>query len=295
MALDAICLQAVVAEVAPQVQGLKIEKIQQPTRDQVILLLRGNRRLLLCASPSQPRLNLTALLRDNPSQPPMFCMLLRKHLSGGRILSMEQAPLERVVTLEIEAMNELGEMGRFSLVLEAMNRHSNLILCGGDGRIIDCMRRVDFEMSQQRQVLPGLYYHLPPRQEKRSPLEVEEQEFRTLLESASPERQTDKWLLDTFTAIAPLWAREMAFRAGGSTDCLLSAAFHLYAPSRVEFFVKRLVERILFDANEPCAQRGAAHGHAVAALQFGDGASVACEQYFIRLGGGNSRRQHRFG
>ena len=82
MALDAICLQAVVAEVAPQVQGLKIEKIQQPTRDQVILLLRGNRRLLLCASPSQPRLNLTALLRDNPSQPPMFCMLLRKHLSG---------------------------------------------------------------------------------------------------------------------------------------------------------------------------------------------------------------------
>lgn len=92
MALDAICLQAVVAEVAPQVQGLKIEKIQQPTRDQVILLLRGNRRLLLCASPSQPRLNLTALLRDNPSQPPMFCMLLRKHLSGGRILSMEQAP-----------------------------------------------------------------------------------------------------------------------------------------------------------------------------------------------------------
>ena len=120
MALDAICLQAVVAEVAPQVQGLKIEKIQQPTRDQVILLLRGNRRLLLCASPSQPRLNLTALLRDNPSQPPMFCMLLRKHLSGGRILSMEQAPLERVVTLRIEAVNEMGEMGTFSLVLEAI-------------------------------------------------------------------------------------------------------------------------------------------------------------------------------
>ncbi len=224
MALDAVCLQAAVREIAPQVEGLKIEKIQQPARDQVVLLLRGSRRLLLCASASQPRLNLTEVLRDNPSQPPMFCMLLRKHLAGGRIITLRQEPLERVVTLEIEAMNELGEMGRFSLVLEAMNRHSNLILCGGDGRIIDCMRRVDFEMSQQRQVLPGLYYHLPPRQEKRSPLEVEEQEFRTLLESASPEIQTDKWLLDTFTAIAPLWAREMAFRAGGSTDCLLSAA-----------------------------------------------------------------------
>ena len=224
MALDAVCLQAAVREIAPQVEGLKIEKIQQPARDQVVLLLRGSRRLLLCASASQPRLNLTEVLRDNPSQAPMFCMLLRKHLAGGRIITLRQEPLERVVTLEIEAMNELGEMGRFSLVLEAMNRHSNLILCGGDGRIIDCMRRVDFEMSQQRQVLPGLYYHLPPRQEKRSPLEVEEQEFRTLLESASPEIQTDKWLLDTFTAIAPLWAREMAFRAGGSTDCLLSAA-----------------------------------------------------------------------
>ena len=113
---------------------------------------------------------------------------------------------------------------KIGIIENLMDKVDNLILCGGDGRIIDCMRRVDFEMSQQRQVLPGLYYHLPPRQEKRSPLEVEEQEFRTLLESASPEIQTDKWLLDTFTAIAPLWAREMAFRAGGSTDCLLSAA-----------------------------------------------------------------------
>ena len=224
MALDAVCLQAAVREIAPQVEGLKIEKIQQPARDQVVLLLRGSRRLLLCASASQPRLNLTEVLRDNPSQPPMFCMLLRKHLAGGRILSLRQEPLERVVTLEIEAVNELGEMGRFSLVLEAMNRHSNLILCGGDGRIIDCMRRVDFEMSQQRQVLPGLYYHLPPRQEKRSPLDMEEQEFRALLECAPPEIQADKWLLDTFTAIAPLWARELAYRAGGSTDCLLMAA-----------------------------------------------------------------------
>ena len=117
MALDAVCLQAVVGEIAPQIEGLKIEKIQQPARDQVVLLLRGSRRLLLCASAGQPRLNLTAVLRDNPSQPPMFCMLLRKHLSGGRILSLRQEPLERVVALAIEAMNELGEMGRFSLIL----------------------------------------------------------------------------------------------------------------------------------------------------------------------------------
>ena len=224
MALDAVCLQAVVGEIAPQVEGLKIEKIQQPARDQVVLLLRGSRRLLLCASANQPRLNLTEVLRDNPSQPPMFCMLLRKHLAGGRILSLRQEPLERVVRLDIEAMNELGEMGRFSLILETMGRHSNLILCDGEGRILDCLRRVDFEMSQQRQVLPGLYYHLPPRQEKLSPLEPEEETFRHLMQCASGEAQADKWLLDTFTAISPLWARELAYRAGGSTDCLMEQA-----------------------------------------------------------------------
>ena len=224
MALDAVCLQAAVGEIAPQVCGLKIEKIQQPTRDQVVLLLRGGKRLLLCVSANQPRLNLTEVLRDNPSQPPMFCMLLRKHLAGGRLLSLRQEPLERVVTLDIEAMNELGEMGRFALILETMGRHSNLILCDGEGRILDCLRRVDFEMSQQRQVLPGLYYHLPPRQEKLSPLAAEEGDFRRLMQCAGGETQADKWLLDTFTAISPLWARELAYRAGGSTDCLLEQA-----------------------------------------------------------------------
>lgn len=109
MPLDAICLSAVVRETAAQVENTRIEKIQQPARDQVVLLLRGGRRLLLCAGATQPRLHLTALLRDNPSQPPMFCMLLRKHLAGGRIVSVEQEPLERVVTLHIQAADELGE------------------------------------------------------------------------------------------------------------------------------------------------------------------------------------------
>ena len=115
MPLDAVCLQrSGPGDRRRRSRALQIEKIQQPARDQVVLLLRGGRRLLLCASASQPRLHLTALLRDNPSQPPMFCMLLRKHLAGGRIVSLRQEPLERVVTLAIEAMNELGEMGRFS-------------------------------------------------------------------------------------------------------------------------------------------------------------------------------------
>ena len=214
MPLDAICLQAVVQEIAPLVVGSRIEKIQQPQRDQVVLLLRGNRRLLLCASPNQPRLHLTEILRDNPSQPPMFCMLLRKYLSSGRIVSMEQEPLEREVRLVIEATDELGEQSRFSLILELMGRHANLILCDKDGRIIDCLRRVDLEMSQQRQILPGLFYHLPPAQNKKDPLTVERAEFLSLL----PKQLPEKWLTETFTAISPLIAREIVCRAYGTVD-----------------------------------------------------------------------------
>lgn len=210
MPLDAICLSAVVSELTAQLVGSRIEKIQQPARDQIILLLRGNRRLLLCASPNQPRLHMTALLRDNPTQPPMFCMLLRKHLSGGRITAVTQTPLERVVTLRIDAANEWGEESHYSLVLEAISRHANLILCGSDGRIIDCLRRVDFEMSAQRQVLPGLYYHLPPRQERMDPFTVTEEAF-----CPPREGRMEDWLVSAFTALPPLMARELVCRAGG--------------------------------------------------------------------------------
>ncbi len=218
MPLDAICLQAVVGEIAPQIVGSRIEKIQQPARDQVVLLLRGSRRLYMNAGANQPRIHLTQQLRDNPSQPPMFCMLLRKYLSGGYITAVEQEPLERVVTLTIEATDEMGERSAYRLILECMGRHSNLVLCGKDGRILDCLRRVDFEMSQQRQVLPGLYYHLPPKQTKRSPLTVQREEFEALLQACPGGEPLDKWLLDTFTAVSPLIAREIVCCAFGETD-----------------------------------------------------------------------------
>ena len=222
MPLDAICLQGVVEELAPQLTGSRIEKIQQPARDQIILLLRGSRRLFLNAGANQPRIHLTEQLRDNPSQPPMFCMLLRKHLSGGIIESVRQEPLERVVTLTVLASDEMGERSRFTLVWEGMPRRANLILCDRDGRIIDCLRRVDLEAEQDRQVLPGLFYRLPTRQDKRSPLSVTEEEFAALLGRAAPDAPLDGWLLDTFTAISPLVARELTVRACGSTDAPVS-------------------------------------------------------------------------
>ena len=222
MPLDAICLQGVVGELAPQLTGSRIEKIQQPARDQIILLLRGSRRLFLNAGANQPRIHLTEQLRDNPSQPPMFCMLLRKHLSGGIIESVRQEPLERVVTLTVLASDEMGERSRFTLVWEGMPRRANLILCDRDGRIIDCLRRIDLEAEQDRQVLPGLFYRLPTRQDKRSPLSVTEEEFAALLGRAAPDAPLDGWLLDTFTAISPLVARELTVRACGSTDAPVS-------------------------------------------------------------------------
>ena len=228
MPLDAICLQGVVGELTPQLTGSRIEKIQQPARDQIILLLRGSRRLFLNAGANQPRIHLTEQLRDNPSQPPMFCMLLRKHLSGGIIESIRQEPLERVVTLTVLASDEMGERSRFTLVWEGMPRRANLILCDRDGRIIDCLRRVDLEAEQDRQVLPGLFYRLPTRQDKRSPLSVTEDEFAALLGRAAPDAPLDGWLLDTFTAISPLVARELTVRACGSTDAPVSQGSALW-------------------------------------------------------------------
>lgn len=218
MPLDAVCLQAVVAELAPQITGSRIEKIQQPARDQVVLLLRGNRRLLLSAGGGQPRLHLTELLRDNPAQPPMFCMLLRKYLSGGIIESIQQAPLERVVTLTVSAADELGERSQFSLILEAVARRANLILADKDGHIIDCLRRIDFEMNPDRQVLPGLFYHLPTPPDKVSPFTVTEKEFAALAAAAGEGVPADQWLVRTVNGLSPLVERELTFRACGSTD-----------------------------------------------------------------------------
>lgn len=218
MPLDAVCLQAVVAELSPLVAGSRIEKIQQPARDQVVLLLRGSRRLLLSAGGGQPRLHLTELLRDNPAQPPMFCMLLRKYLSGGIIEKIEQIPLERVVNIHISAADELGERRRFSLILEAFPRRANLILADKDGRILDCLRRIDFEMNPDRQVLPGLFYRFPAAPDKVDTFTVEREMFSRLAAVAGEDMPADKWLVDTFNGISPLVAREIAFRACGAVD-----------------------------------------------------------------------------
>ena len=254
MPLDAMCLRGVVLELQDLAVGSRIEKIQQPARDQVVLTLRGNRKLLLNAGSGQPRLHMTEISRENPAAPPMFCMLLRKHLSGGQITALEQAGLDRVVTLTIRAMDELGVLSEKRLVLECMGRSANLILLDAEGRIIDCLRRVDMEMNQQRQVLPGLFYRLPPAPEKADPLAIGGEDFMRLL-AGGGEKQADQWLLDTFFGLSPLVCRELAFQGCGGTDARLSfldeagrqaladAFFHWQDSVKENTFLPFLLER----------------------------------------------------
>ena len=218
MPLDALCLTAVAAELRAAVAGGKIDKLYQPTRDEAVLYVRGqgeNVRLLLSANPGHPRANLTTLNRENPEQPPMFCMLLRKHLQGARILELNQPPLERILEFRLETLDELGDRVERRLVLEAMGRSANLLLLDGEGRIIDCIRRVDGDLGRgQRQLLPGLFYRQPPAPDKLNPFTIEPEELRLVLENPLG-KEWDKLLLDSFTGLSPLVARELAFRAGG--------------------------------------------------------------------------------
>ena len=222
MPLDAIFLSALTEELNQTLPGSRIDKIQQPERDTVVFQVRslsaGNRKLLLSASSNHPRLHYTEAKYENPAQPPMFCMLLRKHLSGGRIVSLRQLPLERAVDLCVESADELGELSEKHLFLELMGRNSNLILTGPDGRIIDCLRRVDFEMSEKRQVLPGLFYREPPAQGKLDfRAETLEALYDALGEVGFP-TALDRWLMDRYAGISPLIARELAYLATGRTD-----------------------------------------------------------------------------
>ena len=219
MPFDAMFLSAVCDELRQELIGARVEKIQQPARDMVVLQLRGKARLLLSASGSRPRFHVTQASYENPAQPPMFCMLLRKHLAGGRIAAIEQPPAERSVELTLDCTDEMGTPCQKRLILELMGRNSNLILTDGENRILDCMRRVDFEMSEQRQVLPGLFYHRPPRQEgKLTPQELTKPALERLLAQTAAPVHLDRWIVDHVAGISPLIARELAFGFCGETD-----------------------------------------------------------------------------
>jgi len=203
MPLDAVCLTALLDELRPKIVGARVDKVQQPQRDKILLALRGKEqkgKLLLAAGTGSARLHLTEQSPENPQSPPMFCMLLRKHLTGARLVAIEQPPMERIARLVFDTYNELGEPGRKALILELVGKNCNLILVDGDEIILDALRRVDEDMSRTRRIQPGLRYHLPETQGKQNPLDA------TLVDVQPGE------LLRTFEGLSPLICRELADR-----------------------------------------------------------------------------------
>lgn len=223
MPMDGLTLGFATREMNAILPGGRIDRITQPEKDTIVLLVRAgaaNHRLLLCASPNNARCHFTNLNFPNPLEPPMFCMLLRKHLTGARIVSISQPEHERILELEIDTHDELGFAARKKLVLELIGRSSNLILVGSDGRIIDCMRRMDFAGDAERSMMPGMFYRMPPKQNKLSVFDAAEDERRALIAQADRTAPMDKWLLSAFSGLSPLLCRELAYRCGGDHERL---------------------------------------------------------------------------
>ena len=220
MAFDAFFFAGVLDELRATALDSRVEKIHQPTRDTVVLLLRchsGRQRLLIAANPAAPRLHLTEANPENPEKPPMFCMLLRKHLSGGKLISVEQPPMERLVRLTFLCTDEMGDQVHRVLVSELMGRTTNIYLLDQNGHIMDCLRRVGLDESSKRQALPGLYYQHPDPVEKVSPLGMGRDELRRLLAEPGADKLCDR-LMDVFGGLSPLVCREVALRILGDTD-----------------------------------------------------------------------------
>ena len=219
MAFDAYFLTAVLDELRTEATGARVEKIHQPARDSVILLLRtekGRQKLLLAANPASPRLHLTTASPENPAEPPMFCMLLRKHLSGARLSAIEQPPMERCATFVFDTTDEMGYPVQKKLVCELMGRTCNIYLLGGDGRILDCLRRIGLDESS-RPALPGLNYQQPAPLQKLDPKTMDVTDFDLLLRSTGADKLSDR-LMDSLGGLSPLVCREAAIFAAGDMD-----------------------------------------------------------------------------
>ncbi len=251
MAFDAGMLACVVAEICEKAPGARIEKVFQPERDEIVLQMRsleGGKRLLINAGSSNPRIGFTTEQKENPMTPPMLCMLLRKHLQGAKLSNVRQEGFERVVTLEFETRDEMGFDCKRYLIAEIMGKYSNLIFANDEKKILAALHTVDFSTSVLRQVLPGMVYELPPKQEKRDPMTLSREEFWPLMREGGTDRPADKWITSAFLGISAAVAREIAFRASGQTDTPLG----LCRPERLCDAFFAVTDMIRTGAYEPC-------------------------------------------
>ncbi len=236
MPLDAVCLACMTKELRTRLADARIDKIYQPERDEITLAIRTpreNLRLLISAGHANPRLHLTEVRKKNPADAPMFCMLLRKHLAGGRITDISQPDFERIIRFTVSIYNEMGDKTERFLLAEFTGRNPNIILTDENGKIIDAAHHVD--LSSGRGILPGLTYTAPPLQEKADPLSADEERCAALLEPM-PQALGAKALLTLFRGLSPMAARCIAAESCGDADAPVCGNIAALSKGFVRFF-----------------------------------------------------------
>lgn len=216
MAFDGIAVRCIATELNKLLLGGRIDKIYMPDRDEIIICFRSlgkNRKLLLSCNPSLPRVHFVERSRENPLSPPPFCMLLRKQLSGGKLISVNQPGMERIIEFGVESKNELGDTVIRYLIVEIMGRHSNIILTDENKKITECIRRVDASVSRARLVLPGIGYEYPPPQNKKIPENITFEDVKKIIFDCPNEKHLDKHILENFAGFSPMLSREPVYRA----------------------------------------------------------------------------------
>lgn len=221
MAFDGITVSAIKAEIVDKILGGRIDKVYQPEKDEIILGIRSMGqayKLLLTSNASNPKFHFTQTNPSNPMTPPLFCMVMRKHLQSGKIIKIEQPDFDRILNIYVESLNELGDYSVKKLVLEIMGRHSNIILTDENNTILDCIKHIGHDTSSVREVLPGREYTLPPSQGKINTLELDNNNFNEVLEN-NPSFEIQSVIYKNYTGISPIAASEICYRANvnGST------------------------------------------------------------------------------
>lgn len=221
MAFDGITVSAIKAEIEDKILGGRIDKVYQPEKDEIILGIRSMGqayKLLLTSNASNPKFHFTQTNPSNPMTPPLFCMVMRKHLQSGKIIKIEQPDFDRILNIYVESLNELGDYSVKKLVLEIMGRHSNIILTDENNTILDCIKHIGHDTSSVREVLPGREYTLPPSQGKINTLELDDNNFKEVLEN-NHSFEIQSVIYKNYTGISPIAASEICYRANvnGST------------------------------------------------------------------------------
>ena len=253
MALDGAFLRHLKKEITDRALGARVDKIYQPNKEELVFLLRTRQeafKLLLSARANSPRIHFTQYAPENPKVPPMLCMLLRKRLSGAKLVEVRQPGLERLLYLDFDAANELGDKVRLSLVIEIMGKYSNIILVDGQGKIVDALKRVDEEMSSQRLVQPGLAYELPPAQNKPCMLECQPEEIVEAIVHQPKNQSLNKGILNALQGLSPVVCREIEHQVGRGQE-LFTRDLTQEQRERLRFFLERLFTTVRDTAGEP--------------------------------------------